>query len=67
MWNKDSVTDDKILQDIEEMSKGQIKCTDMVLTETKDILYRNQKKQNTGNNNQNRKFQKSDDRKQQRQ
>ncbi|MBW8325798.1 MAG: DUF4290 domain-containing protein [Prolixibacteraceae bacterium] len=67
MWNKDSVTDDKILLDIEELSKGKIKCTDLVLTETKDILYRNQKKQNTGNNNPGRKFQKSDDRKQQRQ
>jgi hypothetical protein len=66
MWNKDSVTDDKILLDIEELSKGKIKCTDMVLTETKDILYRNQKKQNPGSNNSGRKFQKSDDRKQQR-
>jgi len=44
MWNKDSVTDDKILQDIEELSKGKIKCRDMVLTDTKDILYRNKKK-----------------------
>jgi len=67
MWNKDSVTDDKILTDIEELSKGKIKCTEMVLTETKDILYRNQKKQNpVSNNNPGRKFQKSEDRKQQR-
>jgi hypothetical protein len=65
MWNKDSVTDDKILLDIEELSKGKIKCTDLVLTETKDILFRNQKKQNPGNIP-GRKFQKSDDRKQQR-
>lgn len=64
MWNKDSVTDDKILLDIEELSRGKIKCTDLVLTETKDILQRNQKKSNSGNNNQGRKFQKSDDRKQ---
>jgi len=66
MWNKDSVADEKILLDIEELSKGKIKCTDMTLTETKDILFRNQKKQNQQNNqNQGRKFQKSDDRKKQ--
>ncbi|MFA5326245.1 MAG: DUF4290 domain-containing protein [Prolixibacteraceae bacterium] len=68
MWNKDSVTDDKILEDIELLSKGKIKCTDLILTETKDILYRNKKKQiPIPDNNQRRKFQKPDDRKQQRQ
>lgn len=68
MWNKDSVTDDKILEDIELLSKGKIKCTDLILTETKDILFRNKKKQNPiPDNNQRRKFQKPDDRKQQRQ
>lgn len=67
MWNKDSVADEKILLDIEELSKGRIKCTEMTLTETKDILFRNQKKQNQSNNqNQGRKFQKPDDRKKQR-
>lgn len=67
MWNKDSVADEKILLDIEELSKGRIKCADMVLTETKDILFRNQKKPNPSNNqNQGRKFQKPDDRKKQR-
>jgi len=66
MWNKDSVTDDKILEDIEELSKGKIKINDLVLAETKDILFRNQKKVNTGNNNPVRKFQKPDDRKKQR-
>ncbi|MFY9153149.1 MAG: DUF4290 domain-containing protein [Prolixibacteraceae bacterium] len=66
VWNKDSVTDDKILEDIEELSKGKIKCTDITLTETKDILYRSKKRQNTGGGNQGRKFQKQDDRKQQR-
>src|SRR5665647_1933270 len=49
MWNKDSVTDDKILEDIEELSKGKIKNTELTLTETKDILYRNQKKPIPGN------------------
>jgi len=65
MWNKDSVTDDKILLDIEEMSKGKIKCSDMTLTDTKDILFRNQKKPIV-QNNPGRKFQKQDDRKKQR-
>lgn len=65
-WNKDSVTDDKILQDIEELSNGRIKCTDLILTETKDILFRNQKKPTQGNL-QGRKFQKPDDRKKLRQ
>lgn len=67
MWNKDSVADEKILLDIEELSKGRIKCTEMTLTETKDILFRNQKKPNPLiNQNQGRKFQKPDDRKKQR-
>lgn len=64
MWNKDSVTDEKILMDIEELSKGKIKCTDIQLADTKDILFRNKKKQNPSaeNNQQRRKFQKPDDR-----
>jgi hypothetical protein len=63
MWNKDSVTDDKILEDIEELSNGKIKCSDMQLADTKDILFRNKKKpQPVPDNNQRRKFQKSDDR-----
>lgn len=68
VWNKDSVTDEKIFDDIEEMSNGKIKCSDLTLTETKDILNRNnQKKQNNQNNNQNRKFQKQNDRNKQKQ
>ncbi|HNX56006.1 MAG TPA: DUF4290 domain-containing protein [Prolixibacteraceae bacterium] len=68
VWNKDSVTDEKIFTDIEEMSRGRIKCSDLTLTETKDILYRNNpKKQNQQNNNQNRKFQKQNDRNKQKQ
>ncbi|HZL09890.1 MAG TPA: DUF4290 domain-containing protein [Prolixibacteraceae bacterium] len=66
MWNKDSVTDDKILDDIEELSKGKIKCSDLTLTETKDILYRNQKKPSQSHNT-GRKYQKTDDRKKMRQ
>jgi len=63
-WNKDSVTDDKILMDIEELSNGKIKCSEMVLAETKDLIHRTPKKQNPSGNNQGRKFQKQDDRKQ---
>ena len=63
MWNKDSVTDDKILMDIEEMTKGKIQCSDMQLAETKDILFRSKKKQSpVAENLQRRKFQKPDDR-----
>lgn len=63
MWNKDSVTDDKILMDIEEMTKGKIQCSDMQLAETKDILFRSKKKQSpVPENLQRRKFQKPDDR-----
>jgi hypothetical protein len=63
VWNKDSVTDDKIMEDIEELSDGKIKCSDMQLADTKDILYRNKKKpQPVTDNQQRRKFQKPDDR-----
>ena len=66
VWNKDSVSDEKIFEDLEELSHGKIKCTELQLTETKDILYRNKKKQgpaqNTGNGQ--RGFQKQDFRKQ---
>ena len=66
MWNKDSVTDDKIFLDIEELSKGRIKPNELTLTETKDILFRNQKKPISGNNNPGRKYIKPEDRKKQR-
>lgn len=63
MWNKDSVTDDKILMDIEEMTKGKIQCSNIQLAETKDILFRSKKKQSpVPENLQRRKFQKPDDR-----
>ena len=47
-WNKDAVDDEKIYQDLEIMSKGRIKRNDLDLTETRDILFRSRKKQNTG-------------------
>ena len=50
VWNKDSVEDDKIYADLEFLSKGRLKCSDLGLTETKDILYRS-----VNNNNNNRK------------
>jgi hypothetical protein len=63
VWNKDSVTDEKILEDIEDLTNGKIKCSEMQLADTKDILFRNKKKpQQAPDNQQRRKFQKSDDR-----
>lgn len=65
MWNKDSITDEKIFEDIEELSKGRIKCSEITLTETKDIISRNTtKKKPNASGHQNRKYQKPDDRKQ---
>jgi hypothetical protein len=66
MWNKDSVADDKIFKDIEELSNGKIKCNDLILTETKDILNRNKQKQNQ-NNNPGKKFLRQNDRNKQKQ
>lgn len=43
-WNKDAVDDDKIYEDLEILSDGTIKRTDLGLTETKDILYRSSRK-----------------------
>ncbi|MDP4184950.1 MAG: DUF4290 domain-containing protein [Bacteroidota bacterium] len=41
VWNKDSVTDDKIFEDIEKLSGGRIKFSeDYKLTDSKDLLYR---------------------------
>ncbi len=44
VWNKDTVDDEKIYADLEILSHGQIKRSDLDLTETKDILFRNRKK-----------------------
>jgi len=44
VWNKDTVDDEKIYADLESLSQGQIKRSDLDLTETKDILFRNRKK-----------------------
>ena len=63
IWNKDSVDDDKIYEDLEELSKGRIKRTDLGLTETKDILYRNRKKsppKNAPKSTPKKKFRKND-------
>lgn len=46
-WNKDAVEDDKILMDLEEMSKGSLVINrDLQLTETKLILGKPQKIKN---------------------
>ncbi len=44
VWNKDTVDDEKIYADLEILSHGRIKRSDLGLTETKDILFRNRKK-----------------------
>lgn len=44
VWNKDSVDDEKIYEDLEILSRGHIKRSDLGLTETKDILSRTRKK-----------------------
>lgn len=44
VWNKDTVDDEKIYQDLAILSRGHINRSDLSLTETKDILYRNRKK-----------------------
>jgi len=63
MWNKDSVTDDKIMQDIAEISKGKIVLSQLQLADTKDILFRNKKKTlPVLDNVQRRKYQKPEDR-----
>ena len=50
-WNKDAVDDEKIYEDLEILSKGSIKRTDLDLTETKDILQNKpRKKQNIPSN-----------------
>ena len=64
VWNKDSVDDDKIYADLEFLSKGQLKRSDLGLTETKDILYRsvnnNRKRNNLRNNNNRKQYRKND-------
>ena len=53
LWNKESVEDNKIFLDLEEVSKGQIKRSgeDLKLTESREILARNNTTNNTGSNN----------------
>ena len=51
VWNKDSVDDEKIYADLEILSKGHLKCSDLGLTETRDILYRNNNNNSISNNN----------------
>ncbi|WP_372776414.1 DUF4290 domain-containing protein [Mangrovibacterium sp.] len=54
-WNKDAVDDEKIYDDLDILSKGKIQRTDLDLTETKEILFRNRKKVVPPSNNRNQK------------
>ena len=51
-WNKDSVTDEHILKDLEELSNGELKLSrDVRLHNTSDILAANQRKKRTTRSN----------------
>ncbi|MDR2117988.1 MAG: DUF4290 domain-containing protein [Tannerellaceae bacterium] len=53
VWNKESVEDSKIFLDLEELSEGLIKLDEgtLKLTESREILARNNTNSNTGSNN----------------
>ena len=51
-WNKDAVEDEKILKDLEELSRGKLKVKkELQLTETKNILGKSIKKNKNKNKN----------------
>ncbi len=55
-WNKEFVDDEKIMEDFNELSKGEIEVPDdFQLKETKDLIYRKKKQQNNGGKRQSRK------------
>ena len=55
-WNKEHVDDEKIMEDFNELSKGEIEVPeDFQLKETKDLIYRKKKQQNNGGKRQSRK------------
>ena len=50
MWNKDAVEDDKIFQDLEEMSKGKLKAPgDLELADSRTIFSKKKKKKKKPN------------------
>jgi len=54
-WNKDSVTDEHILKDLEELSNGELKLSrDVRLHNTSDIIAANQRKKRTIRSNSSR-------------
>ena len=61
VWNKDTVEDQKIYLDLEALSKGQIKRNDLELTDTREILHRNNRtaKKHNGGQNRGKKHRKS--------
>lgn len=55
-WNKEHVDDEKIMEDFNELSKGEIDVPDdFQLKETKDLIYRKKKQQNNSGKRQSRK------------
>ncbi|MDR1557301.1 MAG: DUF4290 domain-containing protein [Tannerellaceae bacterium] len=53
VWNKESVEDSKIFSDLDELSGGQIRLSgeNLKLTESREILARNNQNNNTNNTN----------------
>ncbi|MFW6309792.1 MAG: DUF4290 domain-containing protein [Prolixibacteraceae bacterium] len=50
LWNKDSVDDEKIFSDLEEMSNGRLKVSrDLVLSDTKAVFTKKKKKKKKHN------------------
>lgn len=64
VWNKDTVEDDKIVLDMEELSKGKIQMNDeYTLSESKNLLYRKNNNNQNNNNNNNRRRQNNNNQK----
>jgi hypothetical protein len=58
-WNRDTVTDDVILRQLAELSKGKLNTRDIELNSTQDILLKNQNNKSGGFKKKNKKkFQK---------
>jgi len=52
-WNRDTVSDDVIFDQIDKLSKGKLNTQNLELTNTSEILYKNKINVNRPNNNQN--------------
>ena len=51
VWNKDSVTDSKILKDLTEISRGKLKREDLELTDARNIIGKTKPKKNGSQRN----------------